>query len=61
MPRDPAEVRLSPEAERDMEVIWLYTFEQWGLDQAIQYTNDLTAAFSQLRLWRVLQGNAHPR
>ena len=48
MPDDPAEYRLSPEADRDMELIWLYTLEQWGLDQANRYTDDLTAAFSQL-------------
>jgi toxin ParE1/3/4 len=48
MPDVPAEYRLSPEAERDMEIIWLYTLDQWGLDQTNRYTDGLTAAFSQL-------------
>jgi len=48
MPGAPAEYRLSPEAERDMEGIWLHTLERWGLGQANRYTDDLTAAFSRL-------------
>ena len=29
-----AEYRLSPAAERDLESIWKYTREEWGLEQA---------------------------
>lgn len=43
-----AEYRLTPEATRDMETIWLYTFKEWGLEQANRYTDKLTEAFSQL-------------
>ncbi|MCB1985800.1 MAG: type II toxin-antitoxin system RelE/ParE family toxin [Burkholderiales bacterium] len=48
MPAKCAEYRLTPEAERDMEAIWLYTFEEWGLEQANRYTDELTEAFAQL-------------
>ena len=43
-----AEYRLSPSAERDLEGIWHYTHEQWGVEQAIRYTDALTAAFAEL-------------
>ena len=43
-----AEYRLSPEAERDLESIWLYTLEEWGVDQANIYADALIAAFAQL-------------
>ena len=46
MPARTAEYRLAPEAERDLEAIWLYTFEEWGLEQAHRYTDELTAAFA---------------
>jgi toxin ParE1/3/4 len=29
-----AEYRLSPAAERDLEVIWKYTRAEWDVDQA---------------------------
>ena len=48
MPAKPAEYRLAPEANRDMEAIWLYTLEKWGLEQANRYTNELIEAFGQL-------------
>ena len=48
MPAKPAEYRLTSEAERDMEAIWLYTLEEWGLEQANRYTDELTEAFAQL-------------
>jgi hypothetical protein len=32
-----AEYRLSPAAERDLEGIWKYTREEWGLEQAERY------------------------
>jgi len=43
-----AEYRLSPAAERDLEGIWKYTRREWGLEQAEQYTDLLTAAFQVL-------------
>ncbi len=48
MPGVRAEYRLNPEAERDLEFIWLYTSEAWGHEQANGYTDDLADAFSQL-------------
>lgn len=48
MPEKPAEARLAPAAERDLEGIWRYTFEIWGADQANRYTDDMTDAFAQL-------------
>lgn len=48
MPIRPAEYRLTPEAHRDMEAIWLYTLAEWGLEQANRYTDDLIEAFGQL-------------
>lgn len=43
-----AEYRLTPAAERDLEGIWLYTYERWGLEQANRYTDQLTLAFASL-------------
>jgi toxin ParE1/3/4 len=43
-----AEYRLTPAAERDLEVIWTYTFKQWGIEQADRYTDLLALAFSEL-------------
>jgi toxin ParE1/3/4 len=37
MPKKRAEYRLAPAAERDLENIWLYTFENWGIEQAHRY------------------------
>lgn len=34
MPEKSAEYWLTPEVERDMEAIWLYTLEEWGIKQA---------------------------
>ena len=48
MPQKSAEYRLAPEAERDLEAIWLYTLEQWGLEQANRYTDELTDVFARL-------------
>lgn len=30
---------LSKEAKKDLEKIWLYTFENWSIDQADRYLN----------------------
>lgn len=43
-----AEYRLTPEAERDMESVWLYTLDAWGLEQANRYTDNLVSAFGKL-------------
>lgn len=32
----------------ELETIWLYTFEQWGVDQADHYTRSLLDRFSWL-------------
>jgi toxin ParE1/3/4 len=40
--------RLSPLAETDLEDIWLYTFENWSLEQADRYQNDIMAAIAAL-------------
>ena len=31
-----------------MEAVWLYTLEEWGLEQANRCTDELTEAFVQL-------------
>jgi len=43
-----AEYRLTPSAESDLESIWSYTVQQWGLDQANRYIDLLTAALVKL-------------
>ena len=48
MPEKFAEYRLAPETKRDLEAIWLYTLQEWGLEQANRYTDELTTVFAQL-------------
>jgi toxin ParE1/3/4 len=48
MPKKLAEYRLSPAADRDLQGIWLYTFGEWGIQQARRYTNALTAVMAEL-------------
>lgn len=43
-----AEFRLTPAAEDDLEMIWTYTVQQWGVEQADRYINALTTIFSEL-------------
>lgn len=43
-----AEYRLTPEAEYDLDSIWLYSYRRWGLRQAHHYVDELIAAFSEL-------------
>jgi len=43
-----AEYRLAPAAERDLEVIWAYTVQQWSVEQAHRYLDILAAAFADL-------------
>ena len=48
MSRRRAEYRLSPEAERDLQSIWLYTFGEWGQAQADLYIDRLVACFAEI-------------
>jgi toxin ParE1/3/4 len=43
-----AEYRLFPAAERDLEDIWRYSREHWGLAQAERYVDALIAMFDVL-------------
>lgn len=43
-----AEFRLTPAALRDLEGIWRYTAEQWGVEQAEHYLDNLHHAFESL-------------
>lgn len=43
-----AEYRLTPAAERDLEAIWIYSAQQWGVEQANRYTDCLVEAFTEL-------------
>ncbi|CAM8657152.1 ParE Plasmid stabilization system protein [Burkholderiales bacterium] len=43
-----AEYRLTPAAERDLEGIWIYTAQQWGVEQADRYIDLLTASYTDL-------------
>lgn len=43
-----AEYRLTPAAEDDLEAIWTYTVQQWGVEQANRYIDFLTTAFAEL-------------
>ncbi len=43
-----AEYRLTPAAEHDLEAIWIYTAQRWGVQQASDYLDGLTAAFDDL-------------
>ena len=40
--------RLTPQAERDLEEIWLYTFENWSAEQADRYHSQIMAAIEGL-------------
>ncbi|MDY0937393.1 type II toxin-antitoxin system RelE/ParE family toxin [Pseudomonas viridiflava] len=42
------EYRLAPAAERDLEAIWVYTFQEWGVAQANHYVDIITEAFAEL-------------
>jgi len=46
------EIRLSPQAESDLEDIWLYTFKTWSADQAYLYHNAFVEAFEDLAAGR---------
>jgi toxin ParE1/3/4 len=40
--------RLLPEAENDLESIWKYSAENWGIDQAHAYLDGLVDIFQLL-------------
>ena len=48
MPDDGVAYRLTPQAEADLEEIWLYTFKTWSLEQADRYHNDIVGVFRDL-------------
>lgn len=43
-----SEFRLAPAAEEDLEGIWLYSYREWGLEQANQYVDAMTLAFAEM-------------
>ncbi|MBC3374535.1 type II toxin-antitoxin system RelE/ParE family toxin [Pseudomonas sp. SWRI92] len=45
-----AEYRLAPAAERDLEKIWTYTAQHWGVGQANRYIDIISTAFHELTL-----------
>ncbi len=48
MPNKNRDYKLSPLAETDLEEIWLYSFENWSLEQADKYQCDLVSVFKNL-------------
>ena len=42
-------LRISAQAQRDLEHIWAYTVENWGEEQAVQYVAQVRAALELLR------------
>lgn len=47
-PRSMAEYRLSPKAQRDLEGIFDYTVQQWGLPQALRCADLIEATCAKL-------------
>ncbi|MEN2787642.1 type II toxin-antitoxin system RelE/ParE family toxin [Sphingomonas qilianensis] len=47
-PRNMAEYRLSPGAQRDLDELFDYTMKHWGLPQAMRYADDIQAACTHL-------------
>ena len=43
-----ATYKLYPAAVSDLEQIWRYSFDRWGINQAELYTDDLISAFQML-------------
>ena len=42
-------LRISAQAQRDLEQIWAYSVENWGEEQAVQYVAQVRAALELLR------------
>ncbi len=40
--------QLVPEARKDLEAIWHYSYEKWGLNQANTYVDALVDVFSRI-------------
>lgn len=40
--------RLSPSAQKDLEKIWRYTCQEWGIEQAHKYVDELAGTFQLL-------------
>jgi len=40
--------KLLPEAEKDLENIWLYTVQEWGAEQALTYIDQIDEGFQLL-------------
>jgi toxin ParE1/3/4 len=49
-----ANYRLSPRARHDLETIWQYSFEQWGLEQANRYIDKIIAKFEAIAVGPLL-------
>lgn len=49
-PQNMPEFRLTPKAEKDLESIWLYSLEQWGIGQADSYTDHFFTTFEELAM-----------
>ncbi|TNE51885.1 MAG: type II toxin-antitoxin system RelE/ParE family toxin [Sphingomonadales bacterium] len=45
---EPLPLHLTPQAQADLEAIWLYTFDRWGPMQADRYLDGLSDAFDML-------------
>ncbi|WP_018402815.1 type II toxin-antitoxin system RelE/ParE family toxin [Marinobacter gelidimuriae] len=41
-------LNVTPKAESDLIGIWVYTCEEWGVDQADKYLDQLEAGMQQL-------------
>jgi toxin ParE1/3/4 len=48
MPASRSGYRLRPQAEADLEQIWLYTAERWSPDQAERYLRMIVTVFGEL-------------
>jgi toxin ParE1/3/4 len=42
------QLSITPKAESDLTGIWLYTCEEWGIDQADKYLDQLEVGMKQL-------------
>ncbi len=47
---------LTPDAEKDLEEVWSYTFEKWGADQADHYLSQI-----EICCERIAAGEAYCR
>ena len=57
-----AEYRLSPRAQRDLDAVFDYTMAQWGLPQAMRYTDLIEGTCADLaEAPQQAQGCAHIR